>query len=913
MISAGPAAVLRGRGSECERLDGLLAAARGGRSQVLVLQGEAGIGKSALLRYVSERAEGWRAATVVGVESEMELAYSGLHQLCLPLLEHVDSLPAPQRDALRTVFGLSAGPPPDRFLVGLATLTMLAAVAETQPLLCIVDDAHWLDQESRQVLAFVARRLLAERVAMVLATRTGHGDEVLARLPELSLSGLDDGEARTLLMSSLPGPVDSVVLERVVVESHGNPLALLELSRTSSAELAGGYRPPSDGAAAGMLGRTYRQRMLDLPRATQILVLLAAAEPTGDAALLWRAASMLGLGVDAAPPAEAAGLIRFGAGVWFHHPVVRSTVYLSASPEDRRRAHAALADAVDSTHDPDRRAWHRAQAILGTDEDAAAELAACAGRAQARGGVAASAAFLSRAVALTPDPARRATRALAAAEAKHQAGAAEDAAALLAVARSGPLDELEDARADLLHGQLAFTSPHGRDAPPLLLAAAQRLGALDPTLARDTYLEAVAAGLYVGRLGGTVSVTEIAGAARAFSGAAGTPPDVLLRALTTTITEGYAVGAPLLHQAVAAFRSEATTAQEAIRWLFLAVHAAHDVWDEEGWAALADRLVRLARNAGALAVLPIALSARIGLHLFAGEIAVAASLAEEVDTVAEATGNRLPPYAALAVAAFRGRESEAAPLFDAALGAVQSRGDGMGMTLVQHAQAVLYNALGRYEDALRVATQATRHRDELAFADWSLVQLIEAASRCGEQARAAQAFDELVAVTRPCNTQWALGAEACSRALVSDGDDAEASYREAIDRLAQTRLPMQLARAQLLYGEWLRRKGRRVDARKTLRGAHTAFAAMGSEAYAERARRELQATGETVRARTAASDAPLTPQESQIARLVAVGRTNNEIGAELFLSPRTVEWHLRKVFGKLGITSRRQLSEALTG
>lgn len=912
-MSDGSAPTLRGRRSECEHLEGLLHAARDGSSQVLVLRGESGIGKSALLRHTSECAEGWRVAEVAGVESELELAYSGLHQLCLPMLDHLDALPTPQRDALRTVFGMSSGHRPDRFLVGLATLTLLAAVAEAQPLLCIVDDAQWLDEESQQVLYFVVRRLLAERVAAVFAVRTGPGDEALAGLPELSLGGLDDTEARSLLLTSFPGPVDSVVLERVVVESQGNPLALLELTKASAAELAGGYGPPTDAATASALDRTYRQRILGLPPATQLLLLVAAAEPTGDVTLLWRAATILGVGSDAAAPAERAGLVRFGLGVWFHHPVVRSTVYRTASADERRRAHAALAEAVDPSHDPDRRAWHRAHAILGTDEEVAAELEASADRAQARGGVAASAAFLSRAVALTPDPARRSTRALAAAEAKQQAGAVGDAAALLAVASAGPLEELQDARADLLRGRLAFASPRGREAPPLLLAAAQRLGALDATLALDTYLEALAAGLYVGRLGGQASLAEIASAAREWSGSAASPPDVLLRGLATTIAEGYTAGAPLLHQAVTAFRSEPLTPEQTIRWSFLAVHAAHDVWDEESWAALADQHVRLARRLGALAVLPIALSARIGHHLFAGEISVAASLAEEVDAVAKATGNPLPPYAALAVAAFRGRESEAAPLIESALNEVRIRGDGMGLTLVQHAQAVLYNSLGRYEDAFRVASQATGHPEELAFANWSLVQLVEAASRCGDLARAARACDDLLAVTRTCGTQWALGVEACSRALVSDGDDAEAAYREAIDRLGQTGLPLQLARAQLLYGEWLRRQHRRIEARENLRDAHTAFDAMGTEAYAQRARRELQATGEKVRARTPGSEMALTPQELQIARLVVSGRTNNEIGAELFLSPRTVEWHLRKVFEKLGIKSRYKLRGALLG
>jgi DNA-binding CsgD family transcriptional regulator/tetratricopeptide (TPR) repeat protein len=913
-MSSGPreSAPLRGRRSECEALDRLLAGARAGRSQILVLRGEPGVGKTALLNHLSRRATGCRVVRAAGVESEMELAFAGLHQLCLPMLGHVDHLPAPQRDALAVAFGLSAGPPPDRFLVGLAALSLLADVAEREPLICLVDDAHWLDRASAQTLEFVARRLLAESIAIVFAARQGEREHGPQGLPELAVRGLDDADARALLLDALQGPLDAAVLDQIVAESRGNPLALLELPRAwTPSEIAGGFALPDTTSLANRIEQGFLQQLRPLPAPTRQLLLAAAAEPTGDPALLWRAASTLGIGVDAAAPAEAAGLIEFGTRVRFRHPLLRSTAYRSAAPEDRQRAHRALAEATDPVLDPDRRAWHRAHGTSGSDEGVAADLVSSAGRAQARGGLAAAAAFLERAVALTPEPELRASRALAAARAKHQAGAPGDAASLLRVARTGPLDELQQARADLLRAQLAFASSHGRDAPPMLLAAARRLEPLDPGLARDTRLDALAAALFVGRLDGGTGLPEVAAAARTAPSASARPPDLLLEGLATVIADGYPAGAPRLRRAVEAFRTEDLPAPEALRWLWLATHAAHDLWDDEGWEELCARHLRLARQAGALHVLPIALSSRIGLHLFAGELALAASLVDEVAAVARGTGSRLPPYGAAALAAWRGREAEATELIEPILDEVTSRGEGMGLTLLQHARAVLYNGLGRYQEAMIAAEQGAAHPQELAFSVWSLVQLVEAAVRTGQDDRAVQALKALTRTTRPSGTQWALGIEARSRALVTRGDTADRSYREAIDRLGHTGLRMELARARLLYGEWLRRERRRVDAREQLRAAHGAFTAMGAEAFAERARRELLATGETVRTRRMETADELTAQEAQIARLAVAGRTNPEIGAELFLSARTVEWHLRKVFTKLGVTSRKQLRSAL--
>ena len=865
-----------------------------------------------MLDQLSLRASTFRVARAGGVESEMQLAYAGLHQLCAPMLDHLDSLPAPQRDALATALGLMAGPPPDRFFVGLAVLSLLDQVAELQPLLCLVDDAHWLDDASAQTLAFVARRLLAEPIVMVFGTRPVDDGRGLGGLPQLPISGLPDADARALLQDSLPFPLDKAVLDQILAECRGNPLALVELPRAwANNDIAGGFAISDARTLPSRIEDGFRRKVEQLPDATRLLLLTAAVEPSGDRALLWRAADALGLDRDAATPAEAVALIEFGTRIRFRHPLVRSTVQRTASILDVRRAHAALAEASDPLREPDRHAWHRAQATPGPDGDVADALESSAGRAQARGGLAAAAAFLDRAVDLTPDPARRATRALAGARAKLQAGAPDAATALLTVAEDGPLSDLERAHAALLRGQLAFISSHGRDAPPLLLAAARQFEPLDRALARDTYLDALAAALYVGRLGGEVSLPEVAAAGRTAALSAEHPTDLLLDGLTAMIADGYAAGAPRARKAVADFRAEPMSVPEEIRWLWLATHAAHDVWDDESWEALCERHLRLARQAGALTILPIALSARVGLHLFAGELRRAASLVEELAAVTTATGSRLPPYGALQLAAYRGRQAEAEALIEAALDEATSRGEGMGLTIIQHAQAVLYNGLGRYDQAREVAEEATANPPELAFSAWSLVQLVEAAARSGQDAQAGAALDRLTPIARASGTNWALGVEARSRALLEQGEAADRSYLEAIERLGRTRLPMQQAHARLLYGEWLRRERRRADAREQLGAAHQAFSDMGAEAFAQRAHRELASTGARVRARSAERADALTAQEAQIARLAAAGLTNPEIGTELFLSPHTVEWHLRKVFAKLRVSSRRQLHAAL--
>jgi DNA-binding CsgD family transcriptional regulator len=907
--------VLRGRRNECEALDRQLQRVRAGQSSVQVLRGEAGVGKTALLEYVAERASECRIARVAGVESEMELAFAGLHQLCAPMLGELDGIPGPQRDALRAAFGLQDGAAPDRFLVALAVLSLLAEAAEERPLVCLVDDVQWLDRASAQALAFVARRLLAETIAMVFAVREPTDVNELSGLPEMVVGGLADGDARSLLASAMPGRLDEGVRDQIVAETRGNPLALLELPRgLTPAELAGGFGLPEARPLASRVEETFVQRVRALPRETQRLLLVAAAEPVGDVSLLWRAAEQLGIRGDAGKPAEEAALIDLGIRVRFRHPLVRSAAYRAAHFRDRQEVHRALAEATDPDADPDRRAWHRAQAASEPDEAVAGELERSADRAQARGGTAAAAAFLARAAELTPDPAGRGTRALAAAQAKFDAAASDAALELLATAEHAPIDELQRARLERLRAEIAFARTRGSDAPALLFDAARRLEPLDPSMARETHLEAMAAAMYAGRLGDTPGVREAAEAAQA-APAAPQPPraiDLLVDGLATRFTEGYSAGVPPLREALDAFRHvEGLTARD-VRWLWLACRLAQELWDDELWYELATRGLRVARDTGALRVLPIAATYRASLHVHAGAFGAASSLIEEADAIVQATGMAPLKFASLMLAAWRGNEAEALELFEAGRLEATARGEGMGLGVLEWATALLYNGLGRYAEALAAAQQGCEQDDGGLFA-WTLVELIEAGVRSGETDATSAALDRLSGRTQASGTDWALGIEAGSRALLSDGRDAEPLYREAVERLARSRGVVHLARAQLLYGEWLRRENRRVDAREQLRAAYERFSRIGAEAFAERARRELLATGETAPRRTVETRDVLTPQEAQIARMASDRQTNPEIGAKLFISPRTVEYHLRKVFTKLDISSRKELHSALAG
>jgi DNA-binding CsgD family transcriptional regulator len=908
LLSLRPGGQLLGRSREREALDGLLEAAHGARGGALVLHGEGGVGKTALFEYAVDGAPGFRAVRTAGVEAEMELPFAAVQQLCSPFLDLMDRLPGPQNEALGIALGLRSGSPPDPFLIGLALLGLLAEVAAEQPLICVVDDAQWLDSASARTLAFVGRRLLAEKIAMVFATREPGG--FLAGLPELAVDPLDRRDSRALLEAVLPAPLDERVLERIVVETRGNPLALLELPRgLTAAQLAGGFGlPPALPVSTGVEA-SFTRRLARLPEDARRLALVAAADPVGDSALVGRAAASLGIEEPAAKALESENILAFTPRVAFRHPLVRSAVYRTATAEARREVHGALAGATDPDLDPDRRAWHRAQATVAPDEDVAAELEHSASRAQERGGLAAAAAFLERSVELTPEPSRRAQRALAAAQTKFQAGALDGALDLLESAEAIiPSDDLVRAKSHLLRAQIAFASMRG-DPAQLLLAAARELEGRDPALARATYLEALTATSVAGRLargGGFVEVSRVALAGPPMP-AAPRPSDLLLRGLAVRFTEGYAAGAPLLKEAVKAFRDEPALPPEEAQWLWYVCWIALFLWDDESWMALSTRQLELARRTGDLSALPYLLANRSAVYAFLGDMRTAARLEDELAVTAEATGIDPAPLGRLTLEALRGREVEFTDLVGSTSRNAEARGEGVALTIAEFLTGAFNNGLGRYEAAFDATHSAVRFHEE-GQAIWTLTELIEASVRTDRPEQALGAFPLVEETTSAAGTDWALGIEARMRALISEGDEAEQHYEEAIERLRRTSIRVQLARTHLLYGEWLRGKRRRRDAREQLRTAHEFFKDFEMTGFAERARLELEAAGENARGRSVSTADELTPQESQVARLAAEGVTNREIATRLFISTSTVEYHLRKAFRKLDVKSRTQLA-----
>ena len=912
---------LTGRRDECGVLDRLVNAVRAGGSRVLVIRGEPGTGKTVLLDYLARRAPGCRVMRVVGVESEMELAFAGLHQLLAPVLDRVGQLPAPQRDALRTAFGISAGPVPDRFLVGLAVLGLVSGVAGDRPLICVVDDEQWLDRASVQALGFVARRLATDPVGLVFAAREAGAE--LAGLPQLAVGGLPERDARALLDSALTGPVDERVRDLIVAETRGNPLALLELPRgLSPAELAGGFGLPVAVSLPARIEGSFRRQLESLPEQTRRLLALAAADPSGDPILAWRAAGQLGIPAGARAPAEASGLVEFGTRVRFRHPLARSAAYWSASVEHRREIHRALAESTDSAVDSDRRAWHSAQAAQGCDEDVAAELERSAGRAEARGGLAAAAAFLERAALLTPDAVRRTQRLQSAARAKRDAGELDAALRLLLMIEPAPVNTRQAAEVERLRGPIAFDQRRDREAARLLLRAARRLEPLDAGLARETHLEALWAAMFAGDVGMPGGVRDAALASLAAPPAPEPPRavDVLLDAVAVRFTKGYEAAAPALARASGLLLTPDADASEGrrCRWLVggrASSIIAVELWDFESWHALAAHQVQVARDMGAQVQLQFALNSLSLPHLLAGELSTAARLIEEDRLIAAAIGNEPNSYAAMMLAAWQGREQEASELIQATIRVAAIRDTGQLAGRAECASAVLANGLGRHA-AARDAARAAIERDHLGFGHLVVAELAEAAAKTGHAALVRVALDWLSERTGTTRTEWLLGIEARVRALASDGEAADGFYRESVERLGRTRVRAELARSHLLHGEWLLLEGRRMDAREQLRTASDMLEEMGMGGFAERARRNLAATGAArsravPAARSAVADEPLTAQQAQVARLARDGLSNPEIGARLFITERTVKYHLSKVFTKLGISSRSQLYRVL--
>ena len=907
---------LLGRRAECEKIDDVLAAVVRRESSALVIRGEAGIGKTALLDYAAQRASiHGRVLRASGVGSEMEMPFAGLHQLLLPILDLVALLPGPQRDAFEAAFGRRSGVPADRLMVALAALNLLSGAAESGPVFCVVDDAQWLDQASLHTLLFTARRLLAEPIGLVLAARGDAG--TFAGLPELPVDGLQDRDALRLLGSVVRGRLDPRVSRRILAETHGNPLAIVQLSRgLTAAELSAGFGPSAGLSLSGQIEQSFRRRYLQLSEPARRLLIVAAAEPLGDPSLLREAAAVAGLDDHAVASVDTDGLMVIGLHAQFEHPLARSAIYGAATADERQAAHRAIAQAIRPDADRDQRAWHRSQAATGPDDEIASELEAASGRALARGGLAASAALLERAGLLSKDPDEAVRRGSAAARATYEAGGPDRALELIAVLESerrGTVKPLERAMMTQLRGRITVSLGRPQDAISLLLEAALALRTLDATSSRATYLEALEATMYAGRFGPAGGLSAMADDVMALLPDPPDEPgvvDFLLDGLLTWAIQGLAQAVPALRRALVGLSSSTVDTTALARWAWLAYHIAISMWDDDQWLALTERYRASVRAAGALSLLPSALLGSAGFEVRTGEFAAAEALLEDALDISTAIGS--PPTAAVvtaAIAAWRGLRSET----ETAIDRVPRDGSANGVhdsTLANYCLAVLNNGLGEYAAAL-AAARASAYEQQLALPVLLLPELIEAAAHLGDHGEAERALARLSADTTATGTHWGLGIEAYCRAILAHRDVAETLFREAIAHLDECRIAPFRHRARLAFGEWLRRERRRIEAREQLQTAYDGFTAMGADGFAERARRELVATGFSANRRDGQARDKLTPQELQVVRLATENASNQEIATQLFISPSTVSYHLGKAFRKLGINSRRELGNAL--
>ncbi|MFI5909956.1 ATP-binding protein [Dactylosporangium sp. NPDC051541] len=909
---------LPGRSGECLAVDEFTETVRSGLSAALVLAGEPGIGKTRLLDHAAAAADGLRVARVAGVEPERGLAFAALHRLLRPFLARVGDLPDPQRTALSMAFGLTTGAAADLFLIGLATLTLLAGVAEDRPLVCLVDDAHWLDRESLAVLAFVARRLHADRLGLLIAVRDDEpgAAPALAGLPTLALTGLPGTAAHDLLERSAPGGVTPAVAERIIADTRGNPLALIELTAELTTDQLSGAAPLPDRLPLGRrLEEHFLRQVRLLPAPTQSLLLLAAAAPPDDAALLWRAAAELHLPPGAADPAVAAGVLTAAPALAFRHPLIRSAVYSGAEAAARRRIHAALATAIDAQADPDRRAWHRAEATAGLDEDVAAELERASALAGARGGNATLALFLARAAELSPDPQDRARRLLVAAEAHLVAGDPAAAERCHALALPELRTPVELATAHRLKAALSWFGGGIATVTSAAMLAVAADAELPADLRDGLLFEAIAAAVLAGRHTTGTTLADLGRAALTGPGErrAGSTVRVLVDAFATRIAVGYGAAAPLLRAAVAALRDEREVAHGTVPFVMTGQWVADDLWDDEGFHAILEHADTLARRQGALHALYAQLAGRGTAAVWSGEFERAAACFAEADDLGPAIGVPAGDTSRqVELLAWRGREAEARAAAETAVTVWEGQ---LGYAILgdhaRHSLAVLELGRGRYAEAVELLAPGF-HEDVIAHGNRAVPNLVEAAVRAGDRELAAAALERLRERATASGTPWALGLLARSKALLAGAEDAEALYREAAEHLTGTTIVTELVRTYLLHGEWLRRQKRRAEARAQLQIAYDSFAEMGAAAFAERARIELQATGRKARARTAVPDLDLTPQEARVAALAAEGATNAEIATRLFVTASTVEYHLMKIFRKLGITSRRQLARVLS-
>ncbi|MFB4308374.1 AAA family ATPase [Actinomadura sp. GTD37] len=892
-----------GRDKELRVLADLLGGVREGRSGTYVLVGEPGTGKTSLLDRAAANRPDVRAVRIAGVESEMRLGFAALHRLLRPWLPGVDALPAPQRDALRTAFGRMAGVPADRYLAGMAALTLLAGAAASEPLLCVVDDAQWLDRESAEALAFVARRLHAETIGLLFATRP-HGHALFDGLPALTVSGLPDDDAESLLAASIAGRLDGAVAAKIVAGTGGNPLALTELARALTAEQLTGIAPlPRPLPAGGALETHFLRQVERLPAGTRSLLLLVSATPPDDPALLWRAAEHLGIAADGADLALAAGILT--PALDFRHPLIRSAVYRGADAADRRLVHAALAAVTDPVLDPDHHAWHRAEATIGLDEEVAAELETASERARSRGGHAEQAAFLSRAADLSPDPRDQAARLAAAARAHLVLGDPVAAGGMLDRAERGLGHPVQRALARQTRATVEMYSGRFAAAPAILLEAAESIAGLDARLARKMMFEALQAVLFTDDRAATLTLRDLAREVLASPAAKSAEPtytDLFLDGYATRVAVGHRSAVPLMRGALTALGTDENLAEEGLPLALISMLAADDVWDDEGGRRAWRRLEAYDRTHGALGTLRTTLMVGAAWELRAGRFEAADALQDELAELSAVVGRpHRGTIQRIELLAWRGREAEARAVAAADVGF-----DGF----VMNSLAVLETSLGRYGEALAHVLPSFE-RDEPGVGARSLHEIVEAGVRSGDRDAAEAALARLAERAPAGGTPWGLGLLARCRALTAGDERAEDLYRESADLLGRTRIVTERARTHLLYGEWLRRRRRRADARAELRTAYGMFTAMGAAAFAERARAELLATGERPRGRNEQTAHVLTPQEKQVAGLAAAGSTNGEIAARLFISTSTVEYHLTKVFRKLAITSRRKLASVL--
>ncbi len=905
---------LVGREHEQAEIAQLLASVRSGLSAALVLRGEAGVGKTALIDDAVAGAADLEIVRLVGIESEMQLGFAGLHQLIIPFLDDIEALPAPQMRALKAAFALSDDSAPELFLVGLATLTLLSQAATRRALLIVVDDAQWWDQESADVLGFVARRLYADRVGLLVAVRHPSDRQVpLDELPSITIPPLSERASVDLLESTAAQPVESNVRDRILADARGNPLALIELtSALSSDQLTGVVMLPEPLAVGAQLEARFLRQVRELPADTQRFLLVAAAEPTGDPALVWRAGRDLDFDERAILAAEAEHLISPGPPLRFRHSLIRSAIYHGASAANRREAHSALAAATNIGNDPDRRAWHRAAAAHAPDEDVAAELEQAASRARSHGGYAATAALLTRAAQLTPDPGRRALRYFAAAESDFTAGSSPRAHVNLQHALPD-LDGSSLAQARRLEALIFFidmdradTLGRAKRVVPMLLDAAVALGPLDIHSARETLLDAIQMAVYFGSAS-SATVEEVAHTAQSLTlpiDAEPTSADLVLDALAALYAGGYDNAVPILQRALAAIRSD-PAAREFPRRLALGCWPGFALSDDEAVRSVANECVALCRSRGAFQVLPEPLNYLGQWALRTGSLAAADEYFTEADAMRSLLDRTGPATAELLiVSAWRGREADVRAA--AAERAAIARELGLGLVVdhAEYAVALLELGLGNYRAA---AECRPNFAPDLALGAFRAVDAIEAHVRGGDHETAVAALEGLSSRAVANGSSIDLGLAARGRALLSDDDDAEDHYLDALAQLEASGARLHLARAQLLYGEWLRRQNRRRDARVQLAAALETFESAGANAFADRTRVELLASGVNARKRVDETRRDLTPQEEQIARLAAGGATNPEIAARLYISANTVEYHLRKVYRKLDIKSRREL------